>query len=325
MASAAGDGQQTIEWTPTSGQWAVVVMNADGAAGVSVDASAGAKVPWLLGLGIGLIVAGLLGLAVGGVLLVVGVVLLARGQHVDLAGPEPVGGQPVRLEGRLDQPLSRWLWLVKWVLLIPHFVVLLALWIAFAVVTVVAFFAILFTERYPRSLFEFNVGVLRWTWRVTYYGYSALGTDRYPPFTLGHAPDYSATLEIAYPERLSRGLVLVKWWLLAIPQYMVLAVIWGGAWGATGKAAGIVASVGLVGLLVFFAALALLFAGRYPDGLFDFVMGLNRWGYRVVAYVSLIARRVPALPARPGRRRAAPGPAVRWGHVALVDCGLSAP
>ena len=293
MASAAGDGEQTIEWAPESGRWAVVVMNADGAAGVSVDASVGAKVPWLLGLGIGLIVGGLLGLALGGVLLVVGVVLLARGQHVDLAGPEPVGGQPVRIAGRLEQPLSRWLWLVKWLLLIPHFIVLVALWIAFAVVTFVAFFAILFTERYPRSLFEFNVGVLRWTWRVTYYGYSALGTDRYPPFTLGHAPDYPATLEIAYPERLSRGLVLVKWWLLAIPQYLVLAVIWGGAWGATGKPVGIVASVGLVGLLVFFAAVALLFAGRYPGGLFDFVMGLNRWAYRVVAYVTLMRDEYP--------------------------------
>ena len=75
--------------------------------------------------------------------------------------------------------------------------------------------------------------MLRWTWRVTYYGYSALGTDRYPPFSLGHAPDYPATLEIAYPERLSRGLVLVKWWLLAIPQYMVLGILWGGAWFAT--------------------------------------------------------------------------------------------
>ena len=200
---------------------------------------------------------------------------------------------PVRVEATLDEPLSRWLWLVKWLLAIPHFVMLLFLWAAFVVLSVVAFFAILFTGRYPRGIFAFNVGVLRWTWRVTYYGYSALGTDRYPPFTLGHAPDYPATLEIAYPERLSRGLVLVKWWLLAIPQYIVLAVIWGGAWGATGKGAGLVASVGLVGLLVFFAALALLFAGRYPDGLFDFVMGLNRWGYRVVAYVSLMRDEYP--------------------------------
>jgi Domain of unknown function (DUF4389) len=157
---------------------------------------------------------------------------------------------------------------------------------------VVAFFAILFTGRYPRGIFDFNLGVLRWTWRVLFYSYWALGTDRYPPFSLREEPDYPARLDVAYPERLSHWLPLVKW-LLAIPHLILVGIFvggWGWGWNEDYRGIGI---AGLVGILVVIAGFVLLFTGRYPRSLFDFALGLDRWAFRVAAYVSLMRDEYP--------------------------------
>jgi hypothetical protein len=202
---------------------------------------------------------------------------------------------PLSVRAFFDQP-GRWLWLVKWLLLIPHYIILAFLWLAFVIVTLIAFFAILFTTRYPKGLFDFNVGVLRWSWRVSYYGYAALATDRYPPFTLADVPDYPARLEVEYPQQLNRWLPLVKW-LLAVPQYLLVGALVGSGYavasGMENDRGFSYSAPSLVGACVLIAAIALLFTTRYPTGLYDLVVGINRWSYRLVVYVALMTDRYP--------------------------------
>ena len=216
---------------------------------------------------------------------------------VRVEGVDEHSAYPVRIEGELEPDLSRWLWVVKWFLAIPHYIVLAFLWLTLLVLSVVAFFAILVTGRYPRGIFDFNVGVLRWTWRVAFYSYGALGTDRYPPFTLDDVPDYPARLHVEYPESLSRGLVLVKWWLLAIPHYIIVGIFLGGGSYAASRVDGWFWSfgfqTGLIGILVLVAGIALVFIGAYPRGVFDLVLGLDRWVARVAAYVLLMRDEYP--------------------------------
>jgi hypothetical protein len=317
-ASVEGTGTQTLTWTAQTGQWAVVVMNADASPGVAVEATAGAHTELLLPIGIGLLVTAFVLLGAATALIVVAV---ASRHEPSPTAPAPIAAgtlpasarvHPVVLVGHLDPQVGRWQWLFKWLLLVPHIVVLIFLWVAFAVLTLVAGVAILFTGRYPPGLFAFNLGVLRWSWRVSFYGYSALGTDRYPPFTLA-AVDYPADLDVAYPPRLSRGLVLIKWWLLAIPHYLIVAVLTGGAatWTyqvSTDTSWQIALGGGLIGVLVLVAGVALLFTARYPTGLFDLVIGCNRWVYRVIAYAALMTDHYPPFRLDPGCNEPRPAP-----------------
>ncbi|MEX2032314.1 MAG: DUF4389 domain-containing protein, partial [Dehalococcoidia bacterium] len=306
--SVSGSGRQTLNWEPEDGTFTIVVMNADANRGVDVRVDVGVHVNhmWWIAGGI---------LALGIVLLGAGILLIIWGSRAHprpgAAAPVPVPAaapvarasetEPLVLAAQLEEPLNRWLWLVKWLLAIPHFIVLAVLWVVAILLTVIAGFAILFTGRYPRGIFDFNVGVLRWTWRVGFYAAGALGTDRYPPFTLDAAPDYPATLDVAYPEQLSRGLVLVKWWLLALPHYVVVGIIgsgwwWGNfAWGDDRLSAGGWGTWGggLLGILVLVAAVRLLFSGRYPREMFGLIIGLNRWVFRVAAYALLMTDQYP--------------------------------
>ena len=284
-ASAQGGGTQDLIWEIEPGDWALVVMNADGSRGIEVSGTVGVEAPWLFVVGIGF-------LAAGAVLTVLGLILILLVARRARTAPSPMPataeaktpeGFPLTFQAELTEPLSPALWLVKWFLLIPHLIILPFLWCGFAVSWLIALFAILFTGRYPRGLFDYNVGVMRWSWRVAFYSYDALGTDEYPPFTL-QAGGYPADLDVAYPERLSPGLALVKWWLLAIPHYIVVGVLQGGAGFE---------KCGLIFILTLFAAVTLLFTGRYPKDIFRLIVGMNRWTFRVLAYAALMTDQYP--------------------------------
>jgi len=290
-ASAAGMGRQEMTWPAQEGRWAVVVMNADATSAVDVTTTAAVHIPYLTEAAIVALIAGVLAL--------LGCITALLGVRPDGAAPssgrrDQDQGFPLRLTAQRDIAPSRWLWVVKWVLVLPHLLILTGLWAAFIVLTLAAGAMILFTGRYPRRIFDFNVAVLAWTWRVGHYSYSTLATDHYPPFTLT-APAYPAALDIAYPERLSPGLVLVKW-LLAVPHLVVLALLTGSTRAIGAFGAGFTSvpfPTGLIGLLVVVAAGHLVLLRHYPQGLFDLLLGLNRWVFRTITYLALMTDTYP--------------------------------
>jgi uncharacterized protein DUF4389 len=190
---------------------------------------------------------------------------------------EPVArDDPVRVRSDIDAP-SRRLWLVKWcVLAVPHYPILIGLYLLYPLVTIAAGIAILFTGRYPRPLFDFNVGVLRWSWRLMNYRFPMNTTDKYPPFTLASVLDYPADLEVDYPESLTNRAVLLQRWLLGLPQIIL-------CWSLEP----------FLQTLCVVNAVWLLCVGTINQGMFDLLMGIVRWRYRVAVYVSLMRDEYP--------------------------------
>jgi hypothetical protein len=183
-------------------------------------------------------------------------------------------GYPVHVEIQHQERYSRFMPLVKWLLLLPHYIVLTVLGLVAFFAIVAAWFAVLFTGRYPRGLFDFLVGVQRWGMRV--YAYLYLMVDPYPPFTLADDPNYPVHLEIEYPEEgVARWRPLVAW-ILAIPYLIV---------------AGIIHYIAYV--LVFFAFFTILFARVFPKGMFDIVLVALRWQSRGYAYALWMVTRYP--------------------------------
>jgi hypothetical protein len=187
---------------------------------------------------------------------------------------DPAAGYPARLSVEYEEPLNRFLPLVKWLLAIPHYILLFILYFAAIFTLIWAFFVVLFTGRYPLQVFYFLVGVMRWSARVN--AYVLLMTDRYPPFTLEADPEDTVKLEVDYPEEgVERWRPLVAW-LLAIPYLIAASVI-----------------SYIAQLLVFFAFFAILFTRRFPRGMFEIVEVSLRWIVRGYAYWAFMVTRYP--------------------------------
>jgi uncharacterized protein DUF4389 len=190
----------------------------------------------------------------------------------DPSGP-PSPDYPARLEIAYPAELNRWLPLVKWLLVIPHLFVLVFVGIGAFFVGIWAFFAVLFTGRYPRGAFDYMAGTLRWAYRV--FAYMHLMVDPYPPFSMADDPDYPVRLHVDYPERIANWRPLVQW-LLVYPYLIVASILY---W--------------LTAILAFISFFTILFTKKIPRGIFELMMPGLRWHTRGSAYAYFMVDRYP--------------------------------
>jgi len=179
---------------------------------------------------------------------------------------------PVHLQVQYPEGGKRWMILVRWLLAIPHLIIINVFNNLSSVITLIALFSILFTRKYPEGLFRLQVGIQRWgqnAWAYVFFH------DQYPPFSFddGQYPPVSYTVERR--EQYARFMPLIKW-LLAIPHYLVLIFLVVGAVFA-----------------YLWTWVVVLATGRYPQGPFNYLVGVQRWGARVSAYVGLMVDQYP--------------------------------
>ncbi len=183
------------------------------------------------------------------------------------------GGYPITFTVESPESLSRWLWLIKWLLLIPHMIVLSILGFVAYFTLLATWFAILITGKRPKGMFDFHLGILRWSANVNAYG-SHL-TDSYPGFSMDSDSAYPVQLHAEYKESASRLSTFFRYFL-AIPHWIVLTIL----------------SIILV-FVWFFHVIVVLITGKPNAGAFKFIAGFNRWQNRANGYYWLLTDDYP--------------------------------
>ena len=169
--------------------------------------------------------------------------------------------------------MSRWLWLFKGLLLIPHLVVLMVLNFVASFVLLISWVVILITGKHPRGLWDFLLGLNRWSVRVNAYYYHM--TDEYPPFTMDDLPDYPARISAEYVETRSRLTTFFRY-LLAIPHLIIVQVL-----------------LAVLGVLWFINVVIVIFTGKPNADLFKMMVGILRWQTRSNLYMQLMTDEYP--------------------------------
>lgn len=208
---------------------------------------------------------------------------------------------PLRVVMNRDENLSRWLWIIKGIMVIPHYIVMFFLAIPLILVIPIAWISVVVTGVYPKALWDYVVGVQRWSFRLSSYS-STLITDKYPPFTLQDDPEYPARYLPRYPEKgeLSRLTVFFRL-ILAIPVLFLVGLLtinpntWGYMQSPRQEFGFLANIISIMGLLSLAAGLSILITGKYSDGIFKWLSAFQRFSARVSAYVLFLVEPYPPI------------------------------